>query len=79
MDALCTPGGLRAAPEREDLRLFVESIAAVNGTTIAECLTEKMVHVFHHLLTIVHASLSCLGSRSPWTIASMTAIMCSSS
>ncbi len=43
VDTLCTPGGLRAAPEREDLRLFVESIAAVNGTTIAELLREKMV------------------------------------
>ena len=43
VDALCTPGGLRAAPEREDLRLFVESIAAVNGTTVADLLRQKMV------------------------------------
>ena len=45
VDALCTPGGLRAAPEREDLRVFVESIATVNGTTIADLLREKMVGV----------------------------------
>jgi len=43
VDALCTPGGLRAAPEREDLRLFVERIAAVNGTTVADLLRQKMV------------------------------------
>ena len=45
MGALCTPGGLRAAPEREDLRLFVESIATVNGTTVATLLREKMVSI----------------------------------
>ncbi len=45
VDALCTPGGLRAAPEREDLRLFVERIAAVNGTTVADLLRQKIVSV----------------------------------
>ena len=47
VDAMCTPGGLRAAPERDDLRLFVENIAAVNGTTVAELLRDKMVRFLH--------------------------------
>ena len=49
VDALCTPGGLRAAPEREDLRLFVESISAVNGTTVADLLRQKMVSLHNAL------------------------------
>ncbi len=40
---MCTPGGLRAQPDREDLRLFVENAASLNGTTVAELLQAKMV------------------------------------
>ena len=43
VDAMCTPGGLRAQPDREDLRLFVENAASLNGTTVAELLQAKMV------------------------------------
>lgn len=39
---MCTPGGLRAQPDREDLRLFVENAASLNGTTVAELLQAKM-------------------------------------
>lgn len=42
VDDMCTPGGLRAQPDREDLRLFVENAASLNGTTIAESLQAKM-------------------------------------
>ena len=43
VDDMCTPGGLRAQPDREDLRLFVESAASLNGTVVAELLQAKMV------------------------------------
>lgn len=43
VDDMCTPGGLRAQPDREDLRLFVESSASLNGTAVAELLQAKMV------------------------------------
>ena len=43
VDDMCTPGGLRAQPDREDLRLFVENAASLNGTTVAELLQAKMV------------------------------------
>ncbi|DBA99312.1 hypothetical protein WJX82_003226 [Trebouxia sp. C0006] len=42
VDDMCTPGGLRAQPDREDLRLFVENAASLNGTTVAELLQAKM-------------------------------------
>lgn len=45
MEQLCTAGGLRVAPEREALRVFVESISALNGTTVAQRLEEKLVRV----------------------------------
>ena len=44
VDDMCTPGGLRAQPDREDLRLFVENAASLNGNTVAELLQAKMVH-----------------------------------
>lgn len=43
VDDMCTPGGLRAQPDREDLRLFVENAASLNGTYVAERLQAKMV------------------------------------
>lgn len=43
VDDMCTPGGLRAQPDREDLRTFVENAASLNGTSIAELLQAKMV------------------------------------
>ena len=45
VDQLCTVGGLRVVPERETLRVFVENVASVNGTTLAQRLQEKMVLV----------------------------------
>ena len=43
VDQLCTVGGLRVVPEREALRVFVESIASLNGTTVAQLLAGKLV------------------------------------
>ena len=71
VDALCTPGGLRAAPEREDLRLFVERIAAVNGTTVADLLRQKMVsfrdalvRIGRHFYSLLPVGAPRLGSRT---------------
>lgn len=43
VDGICALGGVRAQPSREDLRLFVENIASLNGTRVAELLHAKMV------------------------------------
>ena len=45
VDGICTIGGLRAHPAREDLRLFVQNVASLNGTTVAELLHAKMVGI----------------------------------
>ncbi|BDA40999.1 probable AP-4 complex accessory subunit Tepsin at N-terminal half [Coccomyxa sp. Obi] len=42
VDGICAVGGVRAQPSREDLRLFVENIASLNGTRVAELLRAKM-------------------------------------
>jgi hypothetical protein len=43
VDQICTPGGLRAQPTREDLRIFVESAGSMNGDALAQLLEAKMV------------------------------------
>lgn len=43
MDDMCTPQGLRAQPDREALRVFVENAASMNGPQIAQHLQAKMV------------------------------------
>lgn len=43
VDAMCTPGGMRVAPEAQDLRQFVESVSGMDGLRVAELLREKMV------------------------------------
>jgi len=50
VDQICTPGGLRAQPSREDLRVFVESAGSLNGDTLAQLLEAKMVCPFLYLL-----------------------------
>lgn len=47
VDGICAVGGVRAQPSREDLRLFVENIASLNGTRVAELLRAKMVQPCH--------------------------------
>eukprot|EP00884_Botryococcus_braunii_P011304 jgi/Botrbrau1/20174/Bobra.0173s0072.1 len=42
VDNICTPGGLRAQPDREDLRLFVETAAGLSGQRIAKLLQAKI-------------------------------------
>ena len=56
---MCTPGGLRAQPDREDLRLFVENAASLNGTTVAELLQAKMVR------TCTPSVVTCGHARYP--------------
>lgn len=43
VENVCTPGGLRAQPDREDLRLFVETAAGLSGQRIAKLLQTKIV------------------------------------
>lgn len=43
MEGICALGGLRAQPSREDLRMFVENVASLNGAQVAELLQAKMV------------------------------------
>jgi hypothetical protein len=43
VEGLCAPGGLRAQPAREDLRLFVERVGSLNGPRVAQLLQAKMV------------------------------------
>lgn len=44
MDGICAVGGVRAQPSREDLRMFVENVASLNGATVAQLLQAKMVN-----------------------------------
>ena len=43
VDGICTPGGLRAQPDRADLQTFVESLGSLDGGTLVELLTAKIV------------------------------------
>lgn len=43
MEALCAPGGLRAAPGAETLRLFVERVSGLDGACVAELLRTQLV------------------------------------
>ncbi|CAL5227111.1 g10020 [Coccomyxa viridis] len=42
VEGICALGGLRAQPSREDLRMFVENVASLNGAQVAELLQAKM-------------------------------------
>ncbi|GAX80307.1 hypothetical protein CEUSTIGMA_g7745.t1 [Chlamydomonas eustigma] len=39
---ICAPGGMRAAPDPEDLRLFVEAASSMDGLRVGELLMQKM-------------------------------------
>lgn len=43
VERICTPAGLRTAPSREDLRAFVDAIASLDGTAVAQLLQRKLV------------------------------------
>ena len=43
VDKVCTPAGLRAAPDREDLQAFVEAVSSLDGREVARLLQERMV------------------------------------
>ncbi|GAB4815066.1 hypothetical protein N2152v2_002112 [Parachlorella kessleri] len=42
VDKVCTPAGLRAAPDREDLQAFVEAVSSLDGREVARLLQERM-------------------------------------
>ncbi|KAK9841847.1 hypothetical protein WJX81_007132 [Elliptochloris bilobata] len=42
VEALCAPGGLRAAPDADALRLFVERVSGLNGGRVAELLRAQL-------------------------------------
>ncbi|GIL49429.1 hypothetical protein Vafri_5766 [Volvox africanus] len=42
VDSICAPGGLRLAPDPEDLRRFVEAAGNLDGIKLAELLRDKM-------------------------------------
>ncbi|KXZ53314.1 hypothetical protein GPECTOR_7g1208 [Gonium pectorale] len=42
VEGICTPGGLRLAPDPDDLRRFVEAIGSLDGLRVAELLRDKM-------------------------------------
>ena len=44
VEGICAVGGLRTQPSREDLRVFVENVASLDGGRVAELLQEKMVN-----------------------------------
>ena len=43
VERLCMPSGIRAAPSAEDLKSFVEAVAAMDGGAIAAALHQKLV------------------------------------
>ena len=43
VDRVCLPAGLRAAPSRDDLRVFVDGISSLDGPTVAQLLERKLV------------------------------------
>lgn len=45
VDAMCTSGGMRVAPDAQDLRQFVESVSGMDGLRVAELLRAKMVRL----------------------------------
>ena len=43
VEGFCTPGGLRAQPSRDDCRMFVESLGALDAEALTAELEAKMV------------------------------------
>lgn len=43
VERICTPAGLRTAPSREDLRVFMDAIASLDGIAVAQALQRKLV------------------------------------
>lgn len=56
VDGICAVGGLRAQPSREDLRVFVENVASLNGPRVAELLQAKMVRP---TVSAMHFNILC--------------------
>lgn len=56
VEALCAPGGLRAAPDADALRLFVERVSGLDGARVAELLCAQLVRWV--LIWILHPELT---------------------
>lgn len=52
MEGICAVGGVRAQPGREDLRVFVENVASLDGSRVAELLQAKMVSKAQQCLSL---------------------------
>lgn len=48
VNQVCTPGGVRAQPSAEDLRIFVESVGSLRGNEVAQQLEAKLVSFIPH-------------------------------
>ncbi len=76
VEGICAVGGLRAQPSREDLRIFVENVASLNGARVAELLQAKMVIRASNALTACTMSCDtlttfcCIASISVHTVLS---------
>ena len=81
VENICSRGGLRAQPDREALRLFVESLTNLSGSKVAHQLQHKIVSgpclpASRRLLRaqmppLGIVVLGCLGSRAVLVVASM--------
>ena len=81
MEGICAVGGLRAQPSREDLRMFVESVASLNGARVAELLQAKMVSRFQALPECIMSrdslnTFCCNASRSVCSMMSLCNLCC---
>ena len=65
VDGVCAVGGVRAQPAREDLRLFVENVASLDGSRVAELLQAKMVSNTQHFPACANMSSGALGAELP--------------
>lgn len=71
VETICTPGGLRAQPDREHLRLFVEGASGASGQRIAQLLQAKIVRplapVFETLAPVFEKMVH-VGKHRGWTL-----------
>ena len=65
MDGICAVGGVRAQPGREDLRVFVENAASLDGSRVAELLQAKMVRNNQQPPAYANISSSALAQSIP--------------
>ena len=62
VESICSRGGLRAQPDREALRLFVESLANLSGGKVAQQLQHKIVSPLRPLSFFTSSCYCAAGS-----------------